>query len=95
MAGGRRGFLRTSPAFVRRLQGDFDARLFSTHHTTAMAESSSSNNFIFDSLPYYDNDLEQFPILKEKVDKELAKEGEAPKELHPNVPPEVELFAVC
>ncbi len=49
---------------------------------------------IFDSLPYYDNDLEQFPILKEKVEKELAREGRPPQSLHPKVPPEPMLFAV-
>lgn len=49
---------------------------------------------IFDSLPYYDNDLEQFPILKEKVEKELAREGRPPQTLHPKVPPESTLFAV-
>ncbi|KAH7924005.1 breast carcinoma amplified sequence 2 [Leucogyrophana mollusca] len=47
---------------------------------------------IFDSLPYYDNDLEQFPILKEKVEWELAREPKAPQTLHPNVPPPFELF---
>lgn len=49
---------------------------------------------IFDSLPYYDNDLEQFPILKEKVERELAREGKPPQTLHPKVPPEPTLFAV-
>ncbi|KAM5538267.1 hypothetical protein V8D89_008154 [Ganoderma adspersum] len=48
---------------------------------------------IFDSLPYYDNDLEQFPILKEKVERELAREGRPPQTLHPKVPPEPTLFA--
>ncbi|KAF9229561.1 breast carcinoma amplified sequence 2 [Gyrodon lividus] len=47
---------------------------------------------IFDSLPYYDNDLEQYPILKEKVEKELAREPKLPQALHPLVPPPVELF---
>jgi hypothetical protein len=59
-----------------------------------MADDSAPSNFIFDSLPYYDNDLEQFPILREKVDKELAKEGEPPSTLHPRVPGEFELFKV-
>ncbi|KAF8624795.1 hypothetical protein AX15_005684 [Amanita polypyramis BW_CC] len=48
---------------------------------------------IFDSLPYYDDDLQKFPFLKEKVDRELAKEGKPPSALHPKVPPPVELFA--
>ncbi|PFH49227.1 hypothetical protein AMATHDRAFT_179186 [Amanita thiersii Skay4041] len=47
---------------------------------------------ILDSLPYYDDDLQKFPILKEKVELELAKEGKPPLTLHPRVPPAVELF---
>ncbi|KAM6497944.1 Pre-mRNA-splicing factor SPF27 [Amanita muscaria] len=47
---------------------------------------------LLDSLPYYDDDLQNFPILKEKVDRELAKEGKPPSTLHPRVPPPVELF---
>ncbi|KAG0703116.1 breast carcinoma amplified sequence 2 [Suillus ampliporus] len=47
---------------------------------------------IFDSLPYYDNDLEQNPILKEKVERELAREPKPPQTLHPRVPPPLELF---
>jgi hypothetical protein len=49
---------------------------------------------IFDSLPYYDNDLVQFPDLKQKVDQELAREPKPPAELHPDVPPSVTLFEV-
>ena len=49
---------------------------------------------IFDSLPYYDNELEQYPVLKEKVERELAREGRPPQALHPRVPPEPTLFAV-
>ena len=30
---------------------------------------------IFDSLPYYDNELEQYPILKEKVERERRGKG--------------------
>ncbi|KAH7914496.1 breast carcinoma amplified sequence 2 [Hygrophoropsis aurantiaca] len=48
---------------------------------------------IFDSLPYYDNDLDQYPILKEKVEWELSREPKPPQTLHPNVPPPLELFA--
>ncbi|KAF8641046.1 hypothetical protein AX17_000690 [Amanita inopinata Kibby_2008] len=47
---------------------------------------------IFDSLPYYDDDLQKFPILKEKVERELEKEGKPPSTLHPRVPPPVERF---
>jgi len=46
----------------------------------------------FDSLPYYDNDLELYPILKEKVEKELAHEPKPPQAIHPRVPPPLELF---
>lgn len=50
---------------------------------------------IFDSLPYYDNDLDVHPILKQKVDAELARESRNnPQTLHPNVPPPIELFSV-
>ncbi|KAI0768535.1 breast carcinoma amplified sequence 2 [Trametes elegans] len=48
---------------------------------------------VFDSLPYYDNELEQYPILKEKVDRELAREGKPPQTLHPRVPPAPTLFS--
>ncbi|TFK90232.1 breast carcinoma amplified sequence 2 [Polyporus arcularius HHB13444] len=50
-------------------------------------------SMIYDSLPYYDNELEQYPILKQKVEKELAREGKPPQSLHPGVPPEPTLFA--
>lgn len=57
-----------------------------------MADAPSS--YIPDSLPYYDNDLDQIPGLKEKVDRELAKENKSSQELHPHIPPPFELFAV-
>ncbi|KZW02053.1 breast carcinoma amplified sequence 2 [Exidia glandulosa HHB12029] len=48
---------------------------------------------IFDSLPYFDRDLELFPDLKRKVDAELAREaGKTPKQLHPKLPPPATLF---
>jgi pre-mRNA-splicing factor SPF27 len=49
---------------------------------------------IFDSLPYYDDDLQKYPGLKEKVQEELARELKESQTLHPRVPPAVELFAV-
>lgn len=49
---------------------------------------------IFDSLPYYDDDLAKYPYLREKVEQEFAREPKAPQTLHPRVPPPVELFAV-
>ncbi|KAF8887946.1 Pre-mRNA-splicing factor SPF27 [Gymnopilus junonius] len=48
---------------------------------------------IFDSLPYYDDDLQKYPHLKVKVEQELSREPKAPQTLHPRVPPPVELFA--
>ncbi|KZP32221.1 breast carcinoma amplified sequence 2 [Athelia psychrophila] len=48
---------------------------------------------IFDSLPYYDDDLEKYPLLKEKVERELAREPKPPQALHPRVPAAVSLFA--
>ena len=50
---------------------------------------------ILDSLPYYDNDLEVIPALKQKVDAELARESRnTPQALHPKVPPPIDLFPV-
>ncbi|KDQ54749.1 hypothetical protein JAAARDRAFT_37852 [Jaapia argillacea MUCL 33604] len=55
---------------------------------------SQSAPELFDALPYYDNDLELHPILKQKVERELAQEtGKVPDTLHPRVPPLIELFA--
>ncbi|KAI0005451.1 breast carcinoma amplified sequence 2 [Russula compacta] len=49
---------------------------------------------LFDSLPYYDNDLEIHPILREKVQHELAVETQKIQQevLHPRVPPPLDLF---
>lgn len=51
---------------------------------------------LFDSLPYYDNDLELHPILREKVQHELAVETQKIQQeaLHPRIAPSVELFVV-
>lgn len=51
---------------------------------------------LFDSLPYYDNDLEIHPILREKVQHELAVETQKIQQegLHPRIPPPTELFVV-
>lgn len=51
---------------------------------------------ILDSLPYYDNDLEIIPALRQKVDAEIAREQRTNSQqaLHPKVPPPVELFTV-
>ncbi|KAL1661918.1 Pre-mRNA-splicing factor SPF27 [Schizophyllum commune] len=47
---------------------------------------------IFDSLPYFDKDLETLPELRDKVDSEIAKEMGRRDVIHPKVPPEFELF---
>ncbi|KAJ6604317.1 breast carcinoma amplified sequence 2, partial [Mycena vulgaris] len=47
---------------------------------------------LLDALPYYDNDLEQYPWLREKVDREFAREPKPPTTLHPRVPPPYQLF---
>ncbi|KAF7319989.1 hypothetical protein MKEN_00782800 [Mycena kentingensis (nom. inval.)] len=49
-------------------------------------------NSLLDSLPYYDDDLERFPGLRSKVDREFTREGKPPTTLHPNVPPAISLF---
>jgi pre-mRNA-splicing factor SPF27 len=55
----------------------------------------AQQNDILDSLPYYDDDLQKFPFLKDRVDQEIARElGKLPAEMHPRVPPGVELFTV-
>lgn len=60
-------------------------------HNSTMADDKTA---AFDSLPYYDNDLELYPFLKEKVEQELAREPKPPQTMHPLVPPPLELFKV-
>ncbi|PAV21887.1 breast carcinoma amplified sequence 2 [Pyrrhoderma noxium] len=56
-------------------------------------ESNEQQPEIFDSLPYYDNDLDLNPALKQKVEAELARENrQNPQTLHPKVPPPIDLF---
>lgn len=59
-------------------------------------ESSEHIPQIYDSLPYYDHELEQDPLLAEKVNHEIAVELQRlPQQpFHPNAPPDIELFAV-
>ncbi|KIM67078.1 hypothetical protein SCLCIDRAFT_1210555 [Scleroderma citrinum Foug A] len=57
-----------------------------------MTTTTTNSEGLLDSLPYYDNDLERYPILKEKVERELAREPKPPPSLHPLVPPPFELF---
>ncbi|KAF8591973.1 breast carcinoma amplified sequence 2 [Ramaria rubella] len=48
---------------------------------------------LLDSLPYYDNDLDVHPLLRRKVDAELARQPKPPTGvLHPQVPPPITLF---
>lgn len=56
----------------------------------------SPSPILFDSLPYYDNDFERDPSLKEKAEKLIAREGKpsTPQTLHPRVPPPITLFSV-
>ncbi|KAG7099487.1 hypothetical protein E1B28_001334 [Marasmius oreades] len=58
-----------------------------------MPDSESHSVQIFDSLPYYDKELELYPQLKQKVEQELARQPKPPSTLHPRVPPPFELFA--
>jgi len=69
-------------------------RVKSFYSPTLMADSDSNTIDIFDSLPYYDNDLEQDPTLREKVERELARHQKNPTTLHPRVPPAYQLFTV-
>jgi len=48
----------------------------------------------FDSLPYYDDDLQKYPHLKQKVEQELARELKLSETIHPRVPPAIQLFTV-
>ncbi|KAF9535526.1 Pre-mRNA-splicing factor SPF27 [Crepidotus variabilis] len=47
---------------------------------------------LFESLPYYDDDLQKYPHLDALVDKELSREPKAPQTLHPSLPALIELF---
>lgn len=60
-------------------------------------EADDTQLEIFDSLPYYDNDLELYPALQQKVEQELARERgkQPPQALHPGVLPPITLFEVC
>ena len=64
---------------------------------TAMSveDQTEQGPAIFDSLPYYDNDLERDPSLKEKAERLIAREMKPQQGLHPRVPPPITLFAVC
>ncbi|KAF7794704.1 hypothetical protein EIP86_005842 [Pleurotus ostreatoroseus] len=53
----------------------------------------SQGTAIFDSLPYYDNDLERDPSLKDKAERLIQREMKPQQSLHPRVPPSLTLFA--
>ena len=59
-----------------------------------MSSDESTTPAIFDSLPYYDNDLEREPTLKDKAERLIARELKPQQGLHPRVPPPIALFAV-
>ena len=60
-----------------------------------MSSEEQTGPIIFDSLPYYDNDLERDSTLKEKAERLVARELKQPSGLHPRVPPAWNLFPVC
>lgn len=49
---------------------------------------------LLDSLPYYDNELELDPSLRQKVEQAIKRELKITEPLHPRVPPPFELFEV-
>jgi hypothetical protein len=77
-------------------------RTCTTEYTATFYEMSNSvvdsvQAFaIIDSLPYYDNDLERDPSLKERAEKLIQRELKQQQQqgLHPRVPPPPTLFAV-
>lgn len=78
------------PPFLGRLSSSLSLLTMSIENLPA----DNAGPAIFDSLPYYDNELEQNPFLREKVEKELAREAKPSQAIHPRVPPPVELFSV-
>lgn len=60
-----------------------------------MSSEIGEVSVVIDSLPYYDNDLERDPSLKERAEKLIQKELKQPAQgLHPRVPPPPTLFTV-
>ncbi|PPQ63505.1 hypothetical protein CVT24_004733 [Panaeolus cyanescens] len=57
--------------------------------------STNSDQVLFDSLPYYDDDLQKYPELRQKVDQELTREQQkgSTDVPHPRLSPPVTLFA--
>lgn len=72
-----------------------DLSSFITFSMSSEDSQTPQGSAIFDSLPYYDNDLERDSSLKDKAEKLIAKElGKQPEALHPRVPPPINIFAV-
>jgi hypothetical protein len=89
--------LRSGPPDRRRMSVNGGEALLGVYSGVAMAaENYQEPTPLFDSLPYYDNDLELHPILREKVQHELAVETQKIQQetLHPRIPPPIELFVV-
>lgn len=61
----------------------------------SVEDQTAQGPAIFDSLPYYDNDLERDSGLKEKAERLIAREMKPQKDLHPRVPSSIPVFAVC
>jgi len=72
-----------------------DMLLVTCHISILPSTMASTSIEIFDSLPYYDDDLEKYPGLQDKVDYELSRQPKPPTTMHPHVPPPFELFKVC
>ncbi|KAG7450246.1 breast carcinoma amplified sequence 2 [Guyanagaster necrorhizus] len=58
-----------------------------------MTDSSTASVEIYDSLPYYDDDLEKFPPLRQMVEQEFARQLKPPTSVHSRLPPPYELFS--
>ena len=59
-------------------------------------ENNKQPTPLFDSLPYYDHDLETYPILRGKVQHEVVVETQKIQQeaLDPRVVPPIDLFVV-
>ncbi|KAF9056632.1 Pre-mRNA-splicing factor SPF27 [Panaeolus papilionaceus] len=57
--------------------------------------TTHSETVLFDSLPYYDDDLQKYPELRQKVDQELTREQQkgSTDVPHPRLAPPITLFS--
>jgi hypothetical protein len=90
----RRGEIWSCFLATRESRLAFSPHNLASETSSAFTMASEGAPQIFDALPYYDNDMDQDPALRQKVERELGREPKAPTALHPNVPPEYDLFAV-